>query len=825
VTGPDLRLARPAGAEARLPGQRGWLEWLRDHLDRSWRPGEWDHQRWLFTGDLGSDRTAAWPCATPGCPVATRYHHRRCDGCRRARLAAGVGWEEFDAAPFRRPVRPLARGSCLVPGCESELHSRGLCFRHERSWSKRKAEPVEAFIARARPLARRGDCAVAGCGREQVSRRGLCRFHDNRLLRQRDVTSLRAGELDAWIAAERPLLGAHQFSLAGLPELLRTEFLFALQRRDQAPPPLDPAQVRILLARFAGAPSVRRADPGAVCETGGVQYNSAIRGLFRDLRRHLDVAWAAHTGADPFAGEVWQVALLGLQPNPSRRWPATQGIIDFRLIELAWLREIAMHWARCVRPTLQRLRETLRACQAASAALASAGRTDPAQLGAGDFTLVADAIRGQRRADGGPYSASHRNLLLYQFCQVIEHGRGSGLMARVPDTFRPAGRLRIRQEASEDELGKALPDPVIRRLDASLPLLGPAGRAGSISAADLQAMHQVIYQILRDTGRRPGEVVSLRAGCVEITGGQHSLIYDNHKAGRMRRRLPITTGTAQIITGWHEHRARLATPPAQRHWLFPSPLLRAQRSHGHLTPAAVARTFKEWVARIGPIDGELRGPDGRPVPFDASLITPYALRHSYAQRHADAGVPVDVLKELMDHVSVTTTMGYYRVSLKRKQRAIRSVSPLAADAAGNPAPFTSPAAYQRASVAVPFGNCTEPSNVKAGGGACPIRFQCAGCGFYRPDPSYLPALEQHIASLRADRETALAIGAAGYVLASLAAEIDAFAAAAEAMRRKMTELDPAQRAEVEEASRILRRARAARTLPLTDITSRATDTA
>ena len=495
-----LQAAASAGARQERLGEHVWLEWLGDHLDLGWRPGEWDHERWLFTGDLGSDRTAAWPCVTPGCPVATRYHHRRCDGCRRARLAADRSWQEFDAAPFRRPVRPLARGGCLVPGCESELHSRGLCLRHERSWSKHKTEPVEAFIARARPLARRGDCAVAGCGREQVSRRGLCRFHDNRLLRQHDVASLRAGELAAWIAAERPLLGAHQFSLAGLPELLRTEFLFALQRRDQAPPPLDPAQVRILLARLAGAPSVRDADPAVVCETGGVQYNSATRGLFRDLRRHLDVAWAAHTGADPFAGEVWQVALLGLQPNPSRRWPATQGVIDFRLIELAWLREIAMHWARSARPTLQRLRETLRACQAASAALAAAGRAGPARLGAGDFTLVADAIRGQRRADGGPYSASHRNLLLYQFCQVIEHGRGSGLMDQVPDTFRPAGRLRIRQEASEDEAGKALPDTVIRRLDASLHLLGPAGRAGSIPAAELQAMHQVIYQILRDTG-------------------------------------------------------------------------------------------------------------------------------------------------------------------------------------------------------------------------------------------------------------------------------------------------------------------------------------
>ena len=52
---------------------------------------------------------------------------------------------------------------------------------------------------------------------------------------------------------------------------------------------------------------------------------------------------------------------------------------------------------------------------------------------------------------------------------------------------------------------------VIRQLDQHLDLLGPAGRHGSMSAPDLQAMHQTIYQILRDTGRRPGEIVSLRS--------------------------------------------------------------------------------------------------------------------------------------------------------------------------------------------------------------------------------------------------------------------------------------------------------------------------
>jgi hypothetical protein len=122
-------------------------------------------------------------------------------------------------------------------------------------------------------------------------------------------------------------------------------------------------------------------------------------------------------------------------------------------------------------------------------------------------------------------------------------------------------------------------------------------------------------------------------------------------------------------------------------------------------------------------------------------------------------------------------------------------------------------------VSVPFGNCTEPSNVKAGGGACPIRFQCAGCGFYRPDPSYLPAIEEHIHSLKADRETARAMRAADYVIANMSSEIDAFNRVVDTMRRRLAELGAEQRAEIDEASRILRRARAARRIPITPVST------
>jgi len=42
----------------------------------------------------------------------------------------------------------------------------------------------------------------------------------------------------------------------------------------------------------------------------------------------------------------------------------------------------------------------------------------------------------------------------------------------------------------------------------------------------------------------------------------------------MRRRLSITTDTAEIILSWQQHCAQLRVPPAPDLWLFPNPLLR-----------------------------------------------------------------------------------------------------------------------------------------------------------------------------------------------------------------------------------------------------------
>ena len=196
-----LQAAVPAGARRERPGGAGWLGWLLARLDPAWRAGEWDGGRLLFTGDLASAWTAAWPCRTPGCPTATRRPSGRCDGCRRARVSTGLTWAEFDSAPPPRATRPLQRGRCAVPDCEGDLHCAGLCFRHERSWGKNRSD--RSRRSSPAPVRWPGPpgCRVAGCDRESITHRRLCRFHDQRLRRQRTVAAMSDEELAFWAAA------------------------------------------------------------------------------------------------------------------------------------------------------------------------------------------------------------------------------------------------------------------------------------------------------------------------------------------------------------------------------------------------------------------------------------------------------------------------------------------------------------------------------------------------------------------------------------------------------------------------------------------------
>ncbi|GAA1240373.1 MULTISPECIES: hypothetical protein [Streptomyces violaceusniger group] len=146
-----------------------------------------------------------------------------------------------------------------------------------------------------------------------------------------------------------------------------------------------------------------------------------------------------------------------------------------------------------------------------------------------------------------------------------------------------------------------------------------------------------------------------------------------------------------------------------------------------------------------------------------------------------------------------------------KREAVDTLRVLTVDRQGDSAPMGSATAYEMRSVAVLWGNCVEPSNVKAGGNACPIRFQCAGCGSYRPDPSHLPAIEDQVQSLKANLEAARAMGAADYTIKGMEGEIADYQNVIKKMKAKMESMSDEERHEVEEASKVLRRLRAGST--------------
>jgi hypothetical protein len=115
-------------------------------------------------------------------------------------------------------------------------------------------------------------------------------------------------------------------------------------------------------------------------------------------------------------------------------------------------------------------------------------------------------------------------------------------------------------------------------------------------------------------------------------------------------------------------------------------------------------------------------------------------------------------------------------------------------------------------VAVPYGGCSEPSNVSAGGNACPIRFRCVGCGHFRTDASYLPDLEAYLADLLRNRERILAttVDADDWACQEALPSTEEITRVRRLVERITTELDdltPDERAEVERAVAVVRRGR------------------
>ena len=739
-------------------------------------------------------------CRAPGCQATAFGRARVCQRCQRRLARAGLGPDAVCELP-EPPCQPPSR--CAVTGCPRPWKTSGdrLCLAHLRQQREVLKVPLEAFLAlpQARPLPSCGPCQVPACTRERVGASGsYCDAHQQRF---RAATRAVPG-LDeaAWRAAQPAIAQYGQVSLHGLAPLVAAQLLVGLQQRTRSSTRTSEKTLRSVCEKLRLHHVTTIIPASGEVSLPGLDRNAGT--LLASLARH-----ARRALLDPEtekAKDVWDLAAFG-RPG---------GTLPFTGISQPWLREAAKRWAveELPRRRGRGLGGSLRSCVHSLARLSEVlrlredGGHVPGALGRADIEALLSRLAYQQNAGMLTHpsrimTCRHLKLILSRI-RTMGLTRPGGPAAGLPDDFAVSTSdipyLPDRAEPSRD-----LPPEIMRQLCDQLPVLE---RQHGVSI-------RTIVELVIDTGRRPDEICTLAWDCLaRDSDGSPVLIYDNHKAGRMGRRLPVTEATATLVTGQKQRtRDRYPDTPLAELRLFPAP----QRNPGGRKPVAgpgLVGRHRAWADSMPP----LLLADG--TEFPRAKVTLYAYRHTYAQRHADAGVPPDVLRELLDHLNFDTTRQYYRVGEKRRREAIDRLTAVQFDRHGNRTWHQAKALLdsehaRRAvgEVAVPFGSCAEPSNVKAGGHACPYRFRCVGCDHFRTDASYLPDLTAYLDDLLRTRERlAAAAGLDEWARADAmpsAEEITRIRRLINRIKATLDDLTPQERAEVDQAVAAVRRHR------------------
>ncbi len=508
----------------------------------------------------------------------------------------------------------------------------------------------------------------------------------------------------------------------------------------------------------------------------------------------------------------------GLRP---RRW-----LDAFSQISQTWLAEGAKQWASERLDTvgaghLERIVQSVGVFSASLRRHRGDRGVNAVLLSRADVLAFSSDLAHLEAA--GDMSAYRRRAVVREVAQFLREARGIGLsctggpLAGLPDdvVLQPSDRARGRGPDPDDEAVRALPQVVVDQL------LAP----NALQA--LEAMHgrdaRVKVELQARVGRRTGELCGLRFDCLSFdevidergqVRGAPVLIHDMPKVFVRSYRLPIDQAAGEIIRAQQASvQERYPHTDTSLLALFPMTDKNPRGTKASSTDA-FCNHFRTWVDALA----ELVGPGGEA--YDRSDVTAYSFRHTYAQRHADSGTPVEVLAALMGHKQITTTQGYYRVTHKRKRKAVDLLAALQVDHSGDQSRPTVERLLDTdhlrdavGQVAVPFGICTEPTNVRAQGQACPFRHQCFGCSHFRSDPSFLPELRVHLGRLLGDRERFRATAAqledwARSQAIPSAEEIGAVRRIIERCQALLEDVAGDERTQIDQAIAVLRRGRA-----------------
>ena len=765
-----------------------WRRYLLGLLDRDWRPGEFDPDQLMF---IPASRRTNLECVRDGCDEIA-VQKSLCTICCREKWLSGLDLEEFRRTPLNGDRSAISLTTCLV-GCRRTTLPSGLCRSHNDLYRRygdgeQTHASVLRWIEQIKPvvLPPVKPCVVPGCWRDRRHRSGLCDGHRSTSAGWIEQWN-RAGrqpraDVDLWLARKaEPVhepsgvafakLGAVPFGL--LEGTVGLELIVALQHRDaEGWYDFDHDELRRIYREFRlnGVPTI--VDRDGLSATEILSRGGRFRALANDLIRRIQAEYRLWSGVDDRDPLIVYLADLDLTDHfrPGRR-----ASVDLRGFAAEWLVRTLLHWMRTTRMSSTTMHRMVGVWRVADEVIAARAK-EPDQLGSQDMDAIVRAVR----AKWPPFTEQgHRLPMLWR---LIEYGHKTDDLSEIWShisprfgknsvTHRPLSGPGTRKEVNPDEPFRFVPQPIVDWMMDHLHLLQ---RDDDYRTMEARAM--VFLQ--ERCGRRPAETLHLRNDCISYDETGHPFlewtrIKPPRRAGK---RIPIHQETHDLIRQWQQVKR---DHDVTSDWLFPSDNYR-NRDEAYQTSYLTTR-IRELIAAVqrnAPFPATAPGAEGNLIHFDPMVIDAYALRHAYAQRYADAvdpegrsTTPPDVLQELMDHKTFTTTMAYYEVGAKRRKAAVVAITPRRLDFLGNVVDVNRERdGFTR--VPVSLGHCEEPQNVAMGGAGCMLSHSCESCPFFRVDPLERDGMIAKRFDLKVQLERATVINAAQHMIDHLKARIE-----------------------------------------------------
>ena len=243
---------------------------------------------------------------------------------------------------------------------------------------------------------------------------------------------------------------------------------------------------------------------------------------------------------------------------------------------------------------------------------------------------------------------------------VSLHGKNSSAtVARKLSALRSFFRFLVKQKIIHNDpmvginaprVGESI--PTFLTIDETFALLEAPQPQDSYCLRD-----RAILEMLYSTGMRVSELVSRDLSDLDFTEG----VLRVSGKGKKQRLVPVGRQALEAVNSWLPNRQQLIEACLKRGKEPSREALFLNNRGTRLTGRSVERLVKMYGERAGILQ----------------VVTPHALRHSFATHLLEMGADLRVVQELLGHVSLSTTQRYTHLTLDHLAAVYDQAHPLA----------------------------------------------------------------------------------------------------------------------------------------------------